>query len=97
MIGRSGRDRVSEGEGELVQELRVWRGEVEGDRVRLVVGDDPARQIAARRRLCALGGADDASVVGDRPALMAKTRSIASRKSSGLTGIPLEYLRPGRR
>ena len=66
VIRRSCPDRVGEGEGELVQEVRVRRGEVEGDRVGLVVGDDAAREIAATRRPLALVGADDAGVVTGR-------------------------------
>lgn len=66
VIRRFCRDRVGEGEGELVQELRIGRGEVEGDSVCLAVGDDPAREIAAARRPLALASADDAGVVGRR-------------------------------
>ena len=40
---------VGEGERELVQELRVGRDEMEGDRLRGVVRDDPAREVAALR------------------------------------------------
>jgi hypothetical protein len=66
VIGCSGWDRVSEREGELVKELRVRCGEVEGDRVRLVVDDDPAYQMTVPWRPLTLDGADDAGVVRGR-------------------------------
>ena len=66
VVGRSRRDRVGERESQLVEEFRVGCREMEGDRVRGVVGDDPAGEVAVSGRPFALAGADQAGVEGGR-------------------------------
>src|SRR5215831_6929506 len=68
VVGRSGGDGVGEGESKLVEELRVWCGQVEGDRVCPVAGDDPAREITAAGSLLASPRTHDAGVKGRRAA-----------------------------
>src|SRR5262249_60139073 len=82
-------DGGGEGESELVEEVRVWRGQVEGDRVCPVAGDDPAREIAAAGSLLARPRAGDAGVDGRRAAHLAEAEDP-------LDCAP-EILRPHRR
>jgi uncharacterized protein YwlG (UPF0340 family) len=59
---RSGRDRIGKGQCELVEQVGIGMSEVEGNRVRGVIGDDSSRQIAAFRVLQTLLGADQRGV-----------------------------------
>ena len=52
-VGGAGRGRGSEGQRELVEEVGVRLGQVEGDRARRVIGDDPGGQVAPLRVLAA--------------------------------------------
>jgi hypothetical protein len=64
MAGRAGRARRCEEQGELVEEVRVGLAQVEGDRARRVIGDDPRRQVAPPRVPVARWCAEDALVIG---------------------------------
>src|SRR5262249_16200581 len=79
VVGRSGGDGVGEGESKLVEELRVWRNEVESDRVCPVVGDDPAREIAVAGNLLACPRACDAGVQGGRAAQLVEAEDPLDR------------------
>src|SRR5262245_61356002 len=63
MAGRAGRGWRGEEQGELVEEVGVGLAQVEGDRARRVIGDDPCRQVAPLRVLVARWCAEDGLVV----------------------------------
>ena len=91
VVRRSRGDGVGERERQLVEELRVRRGQVEGNRVCLVAGDDPARQVAAAGRPLALARAGDAGVKPRPPAKVAE----AEIPLDGAPEILWSYRRPG--
>src|SRR5205823_10437726 len=62
VVRRAWGNGVGESERELVEEVRVRCGQVKGDRVCLVVGDDPSRQVTVGGCSHALAGADDAGI-----------------------------------
>src|SRR5581483_12393948 len=57
---------ISPREGQLVKEVRIRGGQVEGDRPRTVIGDDAASQAAATGCTNARPSADEARVKGLR-------------------------------
>ena len=94
MERRPGGHGVGRGERELVEEVGVGRGEVEGDGVRAGVGHDPLREVA---RLLRGGEAAPArrrcrrsTARRRRPGASSSVRSIARRKSCGRTSAPVE-------
>ena len=66
VAGRAGRGRRRQEQGELVQEVGVGLAQVEGDRARGVIGDDPGGQIAPLRVPLAGWRAEDGLVVAGR-------------------------------
>lgn len=64
VIGGAAGDRIGPRERQFVQEGGVGCGQVEGDRVGGVIGDNPGREVAQVWCALALGGAGDPSVDG---------------------------------
>jgi hypothetical protein len=87
--GRAGGHHVRERRRQLVEEVRVARGQVDGDRPRPRIRLDAAREVAPPRALMQRGAPTIPSKKGGSRLIRTK-RSIDARKSSGLTGVPSE-------